>query len=426
MLRLGNTVYLGGAFTVVNDQFRPGFAAVDAVSHELVQPGIVVLGDTRIGGLATDGARVFVAGESFGAPMIAASAVPTAVLTGFRVQDGTVPSSAAFVAGSLYAGLEYDTDALAPSSRTTRWNTVIAGPNQLLHLTAGDATLEYYAAQPGPTPEAPTLTGAVAGRVVSLAWEPAPSGGVPSSYTLLAGSRPGAADVAVLAVGGATSYATFAPDGGYYVRVVPRNRFGAGPPSNEIFLRVGPEPCTTPPPSPGSLAFMVAGLDVRFTWTASATAASYTLEAGDATGAANLANIPVGNVTTFAASAGPGVYYVRARAQNACGTSAPSNEVVVTLGAPVQVPQPPTGLTTTVVGRTVLIQWTPPTSGGLPAGYQLEAGYAPGRTDAAVIQTAVPGLGVANVPPATYYVRVRAGNSAGFSAPTADVAVTVP
>lgn len=426
MLRLGDTIYLGGAFTVVNDQFRPGFAAVDAVSHELVQPGIVVLGETRIGGLATDGTRVFVAGESFGAPMIAASAVPTAVLTPFQVRDGTVPASAAFVAGSLYTGLEYDTDALAPSSRATRWNTVISGPNELLHITAGDATLEYYAGAPGPTPEAPNLTGTVVGRVVSLAWTPAPSGGVPSSYTLLAGSRPGVPDVAILPVGSATSYATVAPDGGYYIRVVARNRFGSGPPSNEVFLRVGPEPCTTPPPSPASLAFMVAGLDVRFTWTASATAANYTLEAGSATGAANLANFPVGNVTAFAASAAPGVYYVRTRAQNACGTSAPSNEVVVTLGAPVELPQPPTGLTATVVGRNVLIQWTPPTSGGLPSGFQFEAGYGPGLANAAVIQTVVPAVGAANVPPATYYIRVRSGNSAGFSAPTADVAVIVP
>jgi hypothetical protein len=426
MLQLGNTIYLGGGFTAVNGQFRPGFAAVDAVSHELVQPGIVVLGETRIRGLATDGTRVFVAGESFGAPLIAASAIPTAALTPFRVLDGTVPASAAFVAGSLYAGLEYDTDALAPSSRATRWNTVIAGPDELLHLTPGDGTLEYFPGQPGPTPEAPTLSGAVAGNVVSLAWVPAPTGGAPSSYTLLAGSRPGAADVAILPVATATSYRTFAPNGGYYVRVVPRNRFGPGSPSNEVFLRVGPEPCTTPPPSPQSLAFMVAGLDVRLTWTAAATAANYTLEAGNAPGAANLANFAVGNVTAFATSAAPGVYYVRTRAQNACGTSPPSNEVVVTLGGPVEVPQPPTGLTATVAGRTVVVQWTPPTSGGLPAGYQLEAGYGPGLTNADVVRTVAPILGVANVPPATYHVRVRSGNSAGLSAPTADIVVTVP
>jgi predicted phage tail protein len=165
---------------------------------------------------------------------------------------------------------------------------------------------------------------------------------------------------------------------------------------------------------------------VRLTWTASATAVNYTLEAGQTSGAADLANISLGNVTALAASAPPGVYYVRTRAQNACGTSAPSNEVVVTLGAPVQVPQPPTSLTATVAGRNVTVQWTPPTSGGLPSRYQLEAGYGPGLANAAVIQTVVPILGAANVPPATYYIRVRSLNSAGLSDPTADVAVTVP
>ncbi|MDH4065192.1 MAG: hypothetical protein OEW19_12395, partial [Acidobacteriota bacterium] len=363
MLPLGGAIYLGGAFNVVNGEFRLGFAAVDAVSHLLVQPEMFVLGDTRIRGLATDGRTVFVAGESFGAPLVGATAVPTSELTQFRVQDAHVPTSAAFVAGSLYAGLEYNTDALVASSRTTRWNTVVSGPHELLHITAGDGTLEYYAGMPGPPPGAPTLVGSVSGSVVSLAWTPSPSGGVPSSYTLLAGSAPGAADLAAFALRGATSFTTSAPDGGYFVRVVPRNRFGPGPPSNEVFLRVGPVRCTAPPSSPEMLAFTVAGLDVRFTWTASATAANYTLEAGQATGAADLANVSVGYVTAFAASGPPGVYYVRTRAQNACGTSAPSNEVVVTLGAPVQVPQPPTDLFATVVGRNVVIQWTPPTSG---------------------------------------------------------------
>lgn len=426
MLPLGGAIYLGGAFSVVNGQFRLGFAAVDAVSHALVLPPIAVIGETRIRGLATDGTNVFVAGESFGSPFIGAAAIPTAELTQFQVRDGSVPASAAFVAGSLYAGLEYDTDAFVASSRTTRWNEVIAGPQELLHISAGDGTLEYYAGLPGATPDAPTLAGSVSGSVVSLAWTPAPSGGAPSSYTLLAGSAPGGADLATLSLRGATSFTTSAPNGGYYVRVVPRNRFGPGSPSNELFLRVGPEPCTTPPPSPGTLAFTVAGLDVRLTWTASATAANYTLEAGRTPGAADLANLSLGNVTAFAASAPPGVYHVRTRAHNACGTSAPSNEVVVTLGGPVQVPQPPTGLTASVVGRNVTIQWTPPTSGGLPSGYQLEAGYAPGLANAAVIQTAAAVLYAPNVPPATYYVRVRSGNSAGLGAPTADLVVTVP
>jgi hypothetical protein len=248
---------------------------------------------------------------------------------------------------------------------------------------------------------------------------------MPSSYTLYAGSQPGAADLATLPVQLATSFATAAPNGGYYVRVVGQNRFGPGAPSNELYLRVGPEPCTSPP-NPGTLAFTTAGPDVRFTWTASPTAAVYSLEAGYAPGDASLANFSVGNVTAYAATGSPGVYYVRTRAWNTCGRSVPSNEVVVTLSGPVQVPLPPTDLTATVVGRNVTVRWTPPTSGGLPTRYLLEAGYGPGLTNAAVVQTVHAQLGAANVPPAIYYVRVRSLNSAGLGAPTADVVVTVP
>ena len=76
LLSFGSTIYMGGGFSAVNGQFRLGFAAVDAVSHVLVQPEMFVLGDTRIRGLDTDGARVFVVGESFGAPFIGASSIP--------------------------------------------------------------------------------------------------------------------------------------------------------------------------------------------------------------------------------------------------------------------------------------------------------------------------------------------------------------
>ncbi len=78
-------------------------------------------------------------------------------------------------------------------------------------------------------------------------------------------------------------------------------------------------------------------------------------------------------------------------------------------------PDAPTGLTATVVGHAVAIVWTPPTSGGTPSGYRLEAGYAPGAANAAVLNTTAPGFAAAGVPAATYYVRVRAFNARGRS-----------
>jgi hypothetical protein len=58
------------------------------------------------------------------------------------------------------------------------------------------------------------------------------------------------------------------------------------------------------------------------------------LEAGSFTGAANLANIDTLSTATsfFAPGVGSGTYFVRVRAKNACGVSAPSNEIVVPVG----------------------------------------------------------------------------------------------
>ena len=121
-----------------------------------------------------------------------------------------------------------------------------------------------------------------------------------------------------------------------------------------------------------------------------------------------------------------GTYYVRVRAASACGVSPPSNEIVVTVNGVVPLPDAPTGFVASVVGNVVTLSWTPPVSGGTPAGYRLEAGYAPGAANAAVAPTTAPGLRASGVPSATYYVRVRAFNAAGLGPATPEVVVTVP
>jgi hypothetical protein len=425
LLPLGGTIYLGGDFTTVNSQFRLGFGAVDAVTGEIVQPELYVLGGTRIHGLATDGTQVFVAGVSFGAPLVGAASIPGSELTTYGPTGGVVPSSAAFVAGRLYAGLEYDVEAGAPTARTTPWSQVVADDTGLLNITPADALVEFYAGVPGNPPGAPSLSSSVSGNTVVLSWTPG-AGGAASSYTVLAGSAPGASDLAALVVRGATSLTVNAPNGRYFVTVVARNSFGAGPPSNEVVVQVGAPPCTVPPTAPGPLSHTIAGLVVSLAWGGSPTAAAYILDAGSSPGTSNIGSFPLTSATSVVVSAPPGVYYVRVRAASACGVSPPSNERVVTVTGNVPLPEVPTGLTATVVGNAVSIAWTPPTSGGTPSGYQLEAGYAPGAANAAVVQTTSPGLVAPGVPAATYYVRVRALNAAGLGPATADVVVTVP
>lgn len=421
MLVDGPTVYLGGDFVAVNNQFRQGFAAVDATSGALSQPEMFVLGDTSVYGLASDGVQAYVAGVSYGAPLVGAVSVPDAQLRPFGPTGGQPPTSAAFVAGRLYAGLEYDVETGTPTSRPTRWNRVVADDRGLVHVLDG-GTIEVYPAIPGNAPNPPTLSGASIGNTVSLSWTPAATGGAPTSYTLYAGSAPGATELATIRLPNTTRFSATAPTGLYYLTVVARNAYGASMPSNEIAVQAG---CVAAPPAPGPLTSTTAGSTVALAWGAAATAASYTLEAGQAPGSSALGSIPVGPRTSFSTSAPLGTYYVRVRAANACGVSGTSNEVAVRLDGTTSVPGTPTALTASVAGRTVTFVWTPPTSGGTPASYVIEAGTTPGGVIATLPST-VPGLVVPNAPSGTFYVRVRSMNSAGASAPSAEVTVAVP
>jgi hypothetical protein len=420
MLLLGTTIYLGGDFTEVNREFRLGFAAVDTANGGLAQPEMFVLGETSINGLATDGVQVFVAGSSDGAPLVGAVSVPGSNLTTFGPVTA-VPRSAAFVAGRLYAGVEFDVDAGVPTARQTTWGRVVADDQGLIHFQ-DDGSIDYYPAEAGNPPGPPTLTANAVGNTVTMNWTPDPAGGAPTSYTLYAGSVPGGRDLAALVVRGTTTFTADAPTGLYYLTVVARNGFGESAPSNEVAVQAG---CVAPPPVPSPLTFTTAGSVVTLWWATAATASSYALEAGDAPGSSNIGVLPLGNVQSFTATAPLGVYYVRVRASNACGTSGASNEAAVTLDGTISVPNAPTGLVWILNGRTLGLQWTPPKTGGMPSGYQIEAGLSPGGL-IATVPTTTPGLIVPNAPSGTFYIRVRAGNAAGLGPPTAEITVSIP
>jgi hypothetical protein len=424
LLPLGATVFLGGDFTSVNGALRLGFGAVDAATGELVQPELYTLGGTRIHGLATDGSQMFVAGVSFGAPLVGSASIPGSVLAPYGPTGGVVPSSAAYVAGRLYAGREYDPESAAPTGRTTDWAEVFGDTNGLLHLPAAGG-IEYYAALPGNPPGAPVLTSTVVGSTVRLSWTASPTGGAPTGYTLYAGSLPGLYNLGAFNVGAATSFTATIANGTYYVAIVARNGFGPGPPSNEVTVQVGPPPCTVAPTAPGPLTVTTAGAAVSLAWGASPTAAAYIIDAGSQPGLTDVGSFPVSSATSIVVSAPNGIYSVRVRAASLCGISPPSNEVTVVVDGTVPLPQAPTGLASIVVGNAVGITWTPPTAGGTPSGYRLEAGYSPGLANAAVLNTTAPGFAAAGVPPGTYYVRVRAFNAAGAGAATPDTVVTV-
>src|SRR5262249_59673053 len=128
---------------------------------------------------------------------------------------------------------------------------------------------------------------------------------------------------------------------------------GRGP-SNEVQVLVGVQSCTAAPSPPAGLVANIAGSTVVLAWGAAGGApTSYTIEAGSSTGLSDLAIVDtLVLATSDTATAGAGTYYVRVRAKNACGTSAPSNEVVVVVrnASPCQPPGAPTRLAGTLDG----------------------------------------------------------------------------
>jgi predicted phage tail protein len=84
-------------------------------------------------------------------------------------------------------------------------------------------------------------------------------------------------------------------------------------------------------------------------------------------------------------------------------------------------------LVASVLGSTVLLSWHAPDSGSPPTTYILEAGSAPGATDAIVFSTgsAATSYTAAGVAVGTYFVRIHAANAFGTSPPSNEVVATV-
>jgi hypothetical protein len=202
-------------------------------------------------------------------------------------------------------------------------------------LIAGVASTAMLAAPP----DAPqSLSANVSGNSVTLTWQPAPSGGAATGYTVFAALSPGGVPVASLPTSGTALTVTDVPNGVYYVHVRASNLEGMGAASNEAIVVVpgGGGGCSTPPNPATNLAGSVAGSVVTLTWAApvgGCAATGYIVQAGSAPGRTDLAVINVGPATTLSASAPAGTYHVRVIATNAAGASIASAEIVVVVGS---------------------------------------------------------------------------------------------
>ena len=179
------------------------------------------------------------------------------------------------------------------------------------------------------------------------------------------------------------------------------------------------------PGTPSSLSANVQGNSVALTWaapTTGGTPSSYQLQAGYTPGGTEIGPIPAPSTGLFFNSVPNGQYYVRVLALNAAGASAPTSDLVLNVGC-AGPPAAPTSLNTVVIGSVVGVNWNvePGT-----VTTRLEVGYAPGATSLTFTFPApTAGLSV-NAPPNTYFVRVRAVNGCGQSAPSVERTVVVP
>jgi len=184
----------------------------------------------------------------------------------------------------------------------------------------------------------------------------------------------------------------------------------------------------SPPQAPTAITNSVVLNSVTLTWTPATSggpAQSYIIEASLSPGGPLIASLPTSDASTSIVISGvqTGRYYVRVRARNPLGTSAPSPSTEVNVGA-CTAPGVPTNLAYTTADNLVSITWTPPAS-GVTQGYWFYAGYAPGQSNALVSALGpTPALsGPAGF--GTYYVRVAASNSCAVGPVTPDLVVNV-
>ncbi len=187
----------------------------------------------------------------------------------------------------------------------------------------------------------------------------------------------------------------------------------------------------TAPDAPTTLSSSASGTTVTFAWVAALTGAaptSFVVEMGTAPGTTTL---PTQTVTSPVAQLSlvlpAGTYYARVRAVNAVGQSPPSPETSVTVVEPSPIPGPPGNFSAATSGNAVSFSWTASSVGAAASRYLIEAGSAPGLANIATLDTGsvATSLNVPNVPPGTYWVRVRGANAAGTGAPSQDVSVVM-
>ena len=183
------------------------------------------------------------------------------------------------------------------------------------------------------------------------------------------------------------------------------------------------------PDAPVALTATATGSALQLSWTAATTgtpATSYVVSVGTAPGGTTLPEQTTSGTTIAVPVGGGATYYARVRAVNGYGTSAASPEAVVTVTTVEPTPGRAAQFGAFFTGRTVTVSWAAPTTGDPVTNYVLEGGSAPGLADYGRLDlgTAL-SFTLGGVPDGTFWIRLRAANSAGTGPATAELALVM-
>ncbi len=417
---LENRVFagVGGVPTAgIDISARPAYIdSQDIVPQIRAQKGVV---DAATGepGIAPSSRFAIIGWRLAAAAVAAPGGVPQTSLGGVEVR-------VAGQAVGLYSVSPERIDAQLPSSAPESMALLVVHRNG---VASEREPIEIRRPATTGVPGAPTAVQATAfGNTLHLSWSAPLSGAPPAGYTLIARAAPGAAPLLTVPLGPGLSFVAAAPNGTFLLSLTATNASGTGPESPGVTVSF-PGGALPPPAPPAGLAGNVTGTTAMFTWSAPAGPLSgYVLLAGLTPGfSSTIATLPLSATATSVAvpNVPVGTYYVRLVAQNAGGTSAPSNEVSVTV-AGLTAPGAPT-LTASASGSTVTVSWSPG-GGGPPARYTLTASMTPGGASIATVPLGGTSAVFPGIPSGTYYVRITATNAAGTSPASNEVTVTVP
>jgi predicted phage tail protein len=268
---------------------------------------------------------------------------------------------------------------------------------------------------------------------IQLAWDRS-SDGVTVGYVIRYGTSPGNYTQSI-DVGNVTSYAinTLTTGVRYYFTVQGYSSNGQySPRSNEVNGVAGSASSVPSPPT--NLKATVSGTSVQLSWQApGGNVSSYRVEVGTSSGQSNTRTATTSSTSYTVTGLSSGRYYFRVRAINSTGQSAPSNEVTATVGSSgggsggggSNLPGAPTNFASwTRPDGSLYLTWQKPS--GTVTGYRLEVGRSSGARDVLTrsLGTAT-NYTLSGLSAGTYYLRVRAVNSAGVGAPSQELKKTV-